>query len=379
MGGQGVLRLRYVKLVVLLISILLIAVPSIMGAEENVDEIEVHDPAGDVWFDANFTDGSTSRDVDITRVTCDMSEDILVLQMSVVGRIRLEGQEDLYNYTFVLIKEGGERDNIFITSDIDWSNYPHPVIASVRGDGTSRLTVEYNPWLIEQETGEEYVVSTIMASSTLTDGGKDLAFDLVNGTTPTDDVEIGVISSTFSYVEASSSYDLEAKIVGTSSGGSGIWIGWSADYNDGYFSSVQWYKSTFNEDGVECEQAHLMDTSEDSDLTSYEFWVLSRSDGTDHLKLKELIEGHGGLRTVYVHIVIFPTDDITLFSEKKVNVEFTSSFNPSQEDENGNGDEGFPLVFLAMVGALILAGVIVWWRDRKEEEMERKEENDRSS
>ncbi len=330
--------------------------------------LENLDPAGDVWFDVNETDEMSARDVDITRVSCDSSDIPFVLEMSVVGRIRLEGQSDLYNYTFKLIKENGERDNVFITSDVDWDNYPYPIISSVSGDDTSRLRVEYDPRLIEVETGEDYVVTGILAEASISDDECDLAYDLINGTTPSDDVEIGILSSSWRYEETPTGMELEARVVGTSSGGANIWIGWSADFNDGYFSGIQWYRTIFDDEGSQCWQAHLRDTSEDGDLTSFEYWVLCADDSSDHCTFKDLIEDHGGLRTVYVQILIFPGDDVTVYSVLKVNVEFQSSY--VVPDDGDVEEDEFPWVFPVLVGTLILAGIIVWWRDKKEEELE---------
>ncbi|MCK5772378.1 MAG: hypothetical protein KAH57_01185 [Thermoplasmata archaeon] len=341
-----------------------------LGASDGEDEgsyLESLDPAGDVWLDVNRTDEISSRDVDITRVSCNSSEVPFILEMSVVGRIRLEERTSLYNYTFKLIKENGERDNVFITSDVDWENYPYPIISSVSGEGTSRLRVEYDPRLIEVETGEEYVVTGIMGEASISDDEGDMAYDLINGTTPTDEVEIGVLSSSWRYEETSTGLELEAKVVGTSSGGANIWIGWSADFNDGYFSGIQWYRSLFNDDGSKCLRAHLLDTSEDGDLTSFEYWVLCTDDSSDHCTFKELIEDHGGLRTVYVQVLIFPSDDITTYSGKKVNVEFQSSYVVPDDGDQKEDEDGFPWVFPAFVSALVIAGLIVWWRDRREE------------
>ncbi len=341
------------------------------GGEEGDTYLENLDPAGDVWFDENETDGMSARDVDITRVSCDSSDIPFILEMSVVGRIRLEGQSNLYNYTFKLIKDNGDRDNVFITSDVDWDNYPYPIISSVSGDDTSRLRVEYDPRLIEVETGEDYVVTGILAEASVSGEGGDLAYDLINGTPPSEDLEIAVLSSSWRYEETPSGMELEARVVGTSSGGADIWLGWSADFNDGYFSGIQWYRSVFNDDGPQCSRAHLTDTSEDGDLTSFEYWVLCAGDSSDHCTFKELIEDHGGLRTVYAQILIFPGDDITAYSVLKVNVEFQSSYAvPDDGDVEGEEDE-FPWVFPVLVVTLILAGILVWWRDRKEDELER--------
>ena len=364
---QGVYELSVDRLFILF-AVLFLLIPS--GTSIGEDEgayMENLDPAGDVWFDVNRTDETSARDVDITRVSCDSSDIPFILEMSVVGRIRLEERSSLYNYTFKLIKDNGERDNVFITSDVDWDNYPYPIISSVSGDGTSRLRVEYDPRLIEVETGEDYVVTGIMGEASISDDGGDLAYDLINGTTPSDDVEIAILRSSWRYEETPTGMELEARVVGTSSGGTNIWIGWSADFNDGYFSGVQWYRSTFDDEGSQCWRAHLLDTSEDGDLTSFEYWVLCADDSSDHCTFKGMIEDHGGLRTVYAQVLIFPGDDITVYSVLKVNVEFESSYvAPGDGDEKGDKDE-FPWVFPAFVGALVIAGLIVWWRDRKEE------------
>ncbi len=364
---QGVYELSVNRPLILFAALFLLVSSGASDGEDGGAYLESLDPAGDVWFDVNETDGISARDVDITRVSCDSSDIPYILEMSVVGRIRLEGQASLYNYTFKLIKDNGERDNVFITSDVDWDNYPYPIISSVEGDGTSRLRVEYDPRLIEVETGEDYAVTGIMAEASISDDDVDLAFDLMNGTAPSDEVEIEALSSSWRYEETPTGMELEARVVGASSGGADIWLGWSADFNDGYFSGIQWYRSIFNEDGPQCWRAHLIDTSEDGDLTSFEYWVLCADDSSDHCTFKDLIEDHGGLRTVYTHIVIFPGEDITVYSELKVNVEFQSSYVVPDGDDADEDEDEFPWVLPAFVGALVIAGLIVWWRDRKEE------------
>jgi len=345
--------------------------PAGLSSPVEGSEIRYYDPVDDELVnDMGYAD--LSEDVDIVSIYLDSREVPYTLEMEVRGRINLTGEGEVYNYNFYLERADSEEEAILIGSDVDWDEFNHPLILSVKGEGTDTLTIKYDPTPLE----DRCEIVDITGTAEIVKAGTLLVFDEINYTQPEEDVRIGVDEARCRYWKSGGRFDLEAYVRGTSSGGEDIWIGWSVLWKNGIYSGVRWDKSLFERTGPPYLSWVLKDTSPGGDLTSFEYRVEWEGiEIPDHpLEVLEPVSGGEKIDTLYLHIVLFPGEDVHTYSEKKVVVDLESNMLPEDDEGNGkDGDDRDP-VTISVIALMVLLVVVVIWKIRRENRKEGEEE-----